>query len=161
GAPNAFPDMLTKFAYDTHPTGGGKNLHFELGGLLTSAKITFLPNVLNTTFQHDTKIGASGLFGIVWGVTNNFRVVANGLYGEGNGRYIIGLGPQTIVAPTNFNGATCSSTGNCGAAISMVHSGNALAGMEWQARPKTLLAAYYGAAYFQRNFACDVSSAVA
>lgn len=160
GAPNLFPDMITKLAYDTHPTGGGKNFHVELGGLLTSAKITFLPTVANTTFEHDTKIGASGLFGMVWGLSNNFRVVANGLYGAGAGRYIIGLGPQAVVVPTNFNGATCvpGSLGNCGNAVSMVHSGTGIVGMEWLAMPKTLFGAYYGGAYFQRDFFCDVTS---
>ena len=49
-------------------------------------------------------------------------------------------------------------TANCGLAVSPVHSGNGLGGIELQATPKTLFGAYWGFAYFSRNTFIDVTS---
>src|SRR5260370_41672018 len=70
----------------------------------------------------------------------------------------MGTGAQVVVAPTNFDGAVWTSTGGCGVRISPVHAGSGLVGLELQATPKTLFGAYYGAAYFQRNFFPDLTS---
>jgi hypothetical protein len=163
GTPNVAPDVVTKMAFDGNP--GGRHMHFEVGGILTSAKITFLPSVTGATFQHATNVGGGIQGGFVASVTKNFRVVGNGLWGPGVGRYNIGMGPQVIVRPTNFGG-TCAAVGvipnaatvNCGLALSPVHSANGLLGLELQATPKTLFGAYYGAAYFSRNTFIDVTS---
>jgi len=74
------------------------------------------------------------------------------------GRYLIGTGPQAVVAPVSANGSPCTSAGNCDLAISMVHAGNALGGFEFVPHPKIQIGAYYGAAYFQRNFFPDLTS---
>jgi hypothetical protein len=163
GTPNVAPDVVTKMAFDGNP--GGRHMHFEVGGILTSAKATFLPSTPGgATFQHATNIGGGFQSAIVASMTKNFRMVGNLLYGSGVGRYVIGMGPQVIAVPTNFGG-TCVTTGplnlntvNCGVALSPVHAGNALFGFELQATPKTLFGAYYGAAYFQRNTFIDVTS---
>src|SRR5260370_24168884 len=70
----------------------------------------------------------------------------------------MGTGAQVVVAPTNFDGAVWTSTGGCGVRISTVQEGSGLVGLELQATPKTLFGAYYGAAYFQRNFFPDLTS---
>src|SRR5215813_12913058 len=53
GAPNLFPDIITKMAWDS---GTNRGVHFEVGGLMTTAKITVLP-VGGTSFSSHAKIG--------------------------------------------------------------------------------------------------------
>jgi hypothetical protein len=153
GTPNVGPDFVTKMAFDGNP--GGRHMHFELGGVVNFAKITFIPTVLGSTFQHSTTTGAGVQTAFVLSVTKNFRVVGNGLWGPGMGRYLIGLAPQVVVFPT---GAACTPAGGCGLTTSPVHSGNGLLGLELQAAPKTLFGAYYGGMYAQRNFTVDTSA---
>lgn len=162
GTPNAGPDIVSKVAFDGNP--GGRHMHVEVGGIFTSARITFLPSVPLATFRHATDVGGGVQGGFVVSVTKNFRVVGNGLWGPGVGRYNNAAGPQVIVKPTNFGG-TCTTTGagnlstvNCGLALSPVHSANGLLGLELQAAPKTLFGAYYGVDYLSRNTFIDVTS---
>ena len=152
GAPNLMPDFITKFAFDP-----GKHFHFEAGGLSTSAKITIVPSVPAATFVKHTKIE-----GGIFAATNielfkGLRFLASGMWGPGVGRYLIGMAPQIVVVPVSAPGAACNSLGGCDAAISPVHSGDALAGFEAQASKKTLLGFYAGAMYAQRNSVLDIT----
>jgi hypothetical protein len=152
--PNLMPDLITKFAFDP-----GKRFHFEAGGLTTSAKIALIPSVPAATFVKHTKIE-----GGIFAATNielfkGFRFLASGMWGPGVGRYLIGMAPQIVVVPVSAPGAACSSAGGCDAAISPVHSGDAIAGFEAQAGKKTLLGFYAGAMYAQRNSVLDISKA--
>jgi hypothetical protein len=152
GAPNLMPDFITKFAFDP-----GKHFHFEAGGLSTSAKITIVPSVAAATFVKHTKIE-----GGIFAATNielfkGFRFLASGMWGPGVGRYLIGMAPQIVVVPVSAPGSACNSVGGCDAAISPVHSGDAIAGFEAQAGKKTLLGFYAGAMYAQRNSVLDIT----
>jgi hypothetical protein len=150
GAPNLFPDILTKFSWDT---GKERGIHFEAGGILTSAKITILPSVTPpavATFQSHAKVGGGLLGGVNVALAKNFRVIAHGMYGSGIGRYMIGSGPNAVVFPTG-------TTGNFNADISMVHSGSGVAGVETTAG-KSQFGFYYGGFYFQRNFFPDITN---
>jgi hypothetical protein len=156
GTPNVSPDVVSKLAYDND--FAGKHFHAEVGGLFTAVKITNLPALLpgqNSTFTHHSAVGGGIEGGLAYEFVKNYRLVANGIWGPGVGRYVLGMGPQAVVVPVSTNGGTCGLVAgqatNCDLAISMVHAGNALAGFEAQVTPKTLLAAYYGGAYFQRN----------
>jgi hypothetical protein len=154
GAPNVFPDIITKFAWDT---GKVRGIHFEAGGILTSKKITVLPVVPPpgvSTFQTHAKIGGGLLGGVNVALAKNFRVIAHGMYGSGIGRYMIGAGPDAVVFPTT------SGPGAFNADLSMVHSGSAIAGVETGAG-KSQFGFYYGGFYFQRNFFPDITSPVA
>jgi hypothetical protein len=159
GTPNVGPDLVSKLALDGNP--GGRHMHVEVGGIMTSAKITFTPTVAGATFQHDSHVGVGIQGAFVLSMTKNFRLVGSGMWGTGIGRYFIGTGPQVVVAPSNFNGAVCASTVGCGLRLSPIHAGTGLVGLELQATPKTLFGAYYGAAYFQRNFFPDLTSPAA
>lgn len=167
--PNVAPDLITKMAFDGNP--GGRHMHFELGGLMTTVKATFLSTLAPTGFQSTSSVGGGVFGGTTLSITKNFRFVAYGMWGDGVGRYLIGMGPQAVVRPV---GATCASTtvvtltgstivqtGNCNAATSLVHSGDGIFGLELQATPKTLFGAYYGGAYFQRNFFRDLTGGTA
>jgi len=158
GAPNAFPDVHTKFAWDGD--SGGKHYHWEAGGFLTSAKITVLPTVLGANFDHNTKIGGTFHSAFNFELAKGFRILANGMWGTGAGRYMIGLGPQAVVGLANASGATCTGGTGCTATVSMVHSGALTIGSEIQAGKKSQFGFYYGGNYFQRNAFLDITNPV-
>jgi len=149
--PNAFPDLHTKFAWDKDVDG--KHMHFEGGGIVTTAKITNVP-IGGTTFAHHTAIGATGHAAFNFEVAKGFRVLANGMWGTGNGRYLIGLGPQAVAVPI------ATSPGQFDLDVSMIHSGAMIVGSEIQ-HGKSLFGFYYGGMYFQRNAFEDTTSPVA
>ena len=157
--PNLAPDLWTKMAWDSTP--GGRKMHFEAGGVMTTAKLTVLPTVAGAEFDHSTNVGGGVTAATTLSMSKNFRFLANALYGKGIGRYIIGLGPNLVVAPTSFRGLPCTPTGGCTATISGVHAATGLGGFEWQARTNTLFGFYYGAAYFNRNPFPDLTSPLA
>ncbi|HLJ30562.1 MAG TPA: hypothetical protein VKY85_27910 [Candidatus Angelobacter sp.] len=144
GVPNLHPDIIPKIAYDTDMNG--KHFHAEAAGLLTGIKIT---NLVAGSFVKHTKEGEGVEAAVNLEVFKNFHLVANGFYSDGGGRYIFGMGPDTVALPT---------AAGTDVALSLVHSGSGIAGFEWQATPKALFYGYYGGAYFQRNFALDTSA---
>jgi hypothetical protein len=157
-APNLFPDIHTKMAWDTDASG--KHMHFELGGIVTSAKTT------NQIFTQGAATPSSGPFikhsGVGGGfegalnleLVKGFRFVANGMWGDGIGRYLIGLEPQAVVVPIQTGPKTFDTD------LSMVHSGSAIVGFEATAH-KSAFGFYYGGIYGERNAFADVSSAAA
>src|SRR5215471_760925 len=154
--PNLAPDLWTKMAWDS---AGGRQMHFEVGGVMTTAKITFQPTgIPGVSFHHDSNVGGGIVAATNVAITKNFRFLANAIAGKGIARYMIGLGPDVVVAPVSFNRAACTPTAGCAVSISGVHAGSGLGGFEWQARPKTLFGLYYGAAYFERNAFPDLTS---
>ena len=162
GTPNAFPDFNTKLAWDSNP--GGRHFHFELGATTNSVKITVLAptNTSGAAFTSHTKIGGGLQTAFNLELLKNFRFVANGLWGNGIGRYLIGLAPQAVIVPVNGSGTTCAIVGTaavgCDTALSLVHSGNGTVGFEFQPAPKSTFGVYYGGMYAQRNTFSDISS---
>lgn len=152
GTPNAYPDFIPKIAYDTN-FGTGQHFHFEAGGILTTVKITNVP-IGGTTFVHHQASGGSGFGAFNVDVVKGFRILANGLWGAGNGRYIIGLGPQAVVRPIQQSPTTFDIE------PSLVHSGSALVGVEISpsAWKNSQFGMYYGGAYFGRNAFPDTTS---
>lgn len=148
-APDAFPDFHTKMAWDTDMSG--KHMHFELGGILTSVKTTAVP-VGGTTFDKHTSIGGGFDGALNLEVAKGFRFVANGIWGDGIGRYLIGLAPQAVVVPIQTGPATFTIDN------SMVHSGGAIIGAEATAH-KSQFGFYYGGFYAQRNSFADLTAA--
>ena len=146
GAPNAFPDILTKFAYDAG------RIHFEGGGIVTSKKITILP-VGGTSFNSHSKIGGGVMGGVNVALSKGFRVMAHGMWGSGIGRYMIGSGPDAVVFPIATGPAAFN------ADLSLVHSGSAVVGAEATAG-KSQFGFYYGGFYFGRNSFVDVTNPV-
>lgn len=148
--PNLHPDIIPKIAYDTDM--GGKHFHVEAAGLLTGYKITnqILPvPAAGEGFVKHTKEGA-GLEGAInLEVVKNFRVVANGFWSDGGGRYVFGMGPGVVALP--------NAAGN-NLMLSLVRSYSGIFGFEAQVTPHTMFYGYFGGAYFQRNFAVDTTA---
>ncbi|HEY2392032.1 MAG TPA: hypothetical protein VGK22_12750 [Candidatus Angelobacter sp.] len=148
-APDAFPDLHTKMAWDTDMSG--KHMHFELGGIVTSVKTAAVP-VGGTTFEKHTSIGGGGEAAVNLEFVKGVRLVANGIWGDGIGRYLIGLAPQAVVVPIATGPATFTIDN------SMVHAGSAIVGMEATAH-KSQFGFYYGGIYAQRNSFADLTAA--
>jgi hypothetical protein len=146
GVPNVSPDVIPKIAYDA--SIAGRHLHLESAGLFTTARVAVEPTG-STAFAKHTTVGGGVEAAASFEVFKKFRLLANGIYSDGAGRYLIATGPQAVVLP--------SATGT-DVRLAMVHSGGGLAGFESQVAPKTLLAGYYGGFYFQRNFALDTTA---
>lgn len=159
GAPNATPDFITKFAYDT--AFSGRKIHFELGGLSTSAKVAVQPTVAGAGFVKHSMMGGGGFGGFNIELIKNFRVLGQGMWGSGVGRYLIAMGPQAVAVPVAAPGsAGClpGATGGCDVHLSPVHSGDVLVGAEAQVH-NSQFGVYYGGAYYQRNTFPDISAA--
>jgi hypothetical protein len=135
--PNAMPDIIPKIAYDTDL--GGKHFHVEAVGLVT--RLRALPALGATK---SSVIGGGGSLNINLEVVKNVRLFVTSFYSDGGGRYIFGSGPDAVLRP---NGT-----------VSLVHAESGIGGFEWQLNKKTLISAYYGADYFQRNFFVDNSA---
>ncbi|HET8891032.1 MAG TPA: hypothetical protein VFQ41_19165 [Candidatus Angelobacter sp.] len=148
GTPNLGPDIHTKMAWDNDVNG--KHFHFELGGLVTTVKTTNIP-IGGSNFTSHTSIGGGILGAFNFELFKGFRVLANGLYGDGVGRYLIGTAPQTVVRPIATGPATFTIDN------SLVHSGMALVGVEATAK-KSQFGFYYGGMYAQRNAFPDLTS---
>jgi hypothetical protein len=129
-APNVRPDLVAKVAYDTQVSG--KALHFELAGVSRQFRVSPAQGS-----YYDAQ-GLGGSFGTVLEVAKNFRLIATTFYSSGGGRYLVGLGPDLAIGP---NGS-----------ISPVHSVSGIAGFEYAPTPKSQFFAYYGGAYFDRNY---------
>jgi hypothetical protein len=151
GIPNLAPNFIPKIAYDTEING--KHMHLEAMGLVTIAHATFLHiGAPGNPFEHTTSVGLAGGFGVNLEAAKGYRFVANGLWGYGDGRYLIGLGPDVVVHPIQENPTTLS------VEISPVHAGSGMVGFEAQVTKNHMLSAYYGGVYFQRNAFPDVTS---
>jgi Skp family chaperone for outer membrane proteins len=159
-APDAFPDIHTKMAWDTDM--GGKHMHFEAGGIVTSVKtalqngtITGATVAVAGPFVKNTSVGGGVHGALNVELVKGFRIVANGIYGDGIGRYLIGLAPQAVVVPILTSPTTFI------AENSLVHSGGAIVGAEATMHKNTQFGFYYGGFYAQRDAFADVTSAAA
>jgi hypothetical protein len=146
GAPNLFPDILSKIAYDTKL--GGRHLHLEAVGLVTGARSTVVP-VGSKAFSPHSDVGGGGSLAGSYELFPNFRFLANAFWSDGGGRYLVADGPQLVLRP-NAAGTDIYP--------SMVHAGAGSAGFEWTGSKKTTLAVYYGEDYVARDFFPDTTN---
>ena len=132
--PSPNQDLIGKVAFDNKV--GGWPFHVELAGILRRFKFY---NPL--TLQTFKVAGGGGSLNLNVELVKNLRLFANNFYSDGGGRYIFGQGPDLIIQGDG--------------SPSLIHAYSMVHGLEYQVRPKTLLFAYYGGAYFQKNVAID------
>jgi hypothetical protein len=147
GAPNAFPDILSKLAYDKK-FSRGRHFHAEAVGLITGVHMTAKP-LRGISFNLHRTVGGGGSVASNYEFSPNFRILANAFWSDGGAHYLVGTGPQVVIRP---NPAGTDVT------PSFVHAGAGSAGFEWHVTPKAALAAYYGVNYFRRNFFPDTTN---
>jgi hypothetical protein len=139
--PNLMPDIQAKFAYD----GGreGHAAHVEVAGFLRGFKSYVLPSIAtgpivaggHSTFGGGAEVNSS------FEIFKGFRLIENAFISDGGGRYLFGSAPDFIV---RSNGS-----------LSLVRSASTVDGFEFQAKPNTQLAVYYGGIYVGQNTSYD------
>jgi hypothetical protein len=133
--PNIAPDVIAKIAFDPH-VGEDHHLHIEFVGLERNFK-TYNP----LTKDSFTAQGGGGALNFNLELFKGFHLISNNFYGDGGGRYIFGQAPDFVLRADG--------------SPSLVHSFSAVEGFEAQAGPKTLLFAYYGGVYIDKNLIVD------
>jgi hypothetical protein len=132
--PSPRPDIILKGAYDG--SIGAHALHVETAGLLRGFRVAD-----STGNGYRSATGAGAALNMSAAAAKNLRLFVNTFWSDGGGRYLFGLGPDLVVRPD--------------LSISPVRAESAVAGWEYQAGPRWMVYAYYGAAYFHRNFTWD------
>jgi hypothetical protein len=135
--PNPHLDFIGKIAFD--PTKFGRNTHIEIAGLVN--RFAFF-NPL--TGQRFATTGAGISLNASAEVVKNLAVFTNNFYSEGGGRFIYGEAPTLMI---QGNGAP-----------SLLHAMSTMQGLEYHARSKLRLWAYYGGTYINRAVAIDPSN---
>lgn len=151
GTPNRMPDVVAKAAYDSD-VWSGTRLHLEASGMWRHFRDTSLPTVYQGGFTwHDTNGWATTVAANLE-FFRTFTLVGNAFWSNGGGRYLGALGPDVVPMVTGSSGSSLDT------ALSTVRSHGYLAGFEWRVLPPTILAAYYGQAYFDSNYFLDISN---
>ncbi len=141
-APNVHPDIVFKGAYDGHV--GDKLMHIEAGGLIRTFK--FADGLGKpVTYSTYSATAASGEVNANLEVARNFHLIANTFFGSGNGRYIFAQAPDVVIRADG--------------SIAPLHSYSTVDGFETNLTKNTLLYAYYGGIYIDRDQIFDSTAA--
>ena len=81
GAPNAFPDILSKLSYDKQ-FSRGRHLHAETVGLLTGVHMAVKP-LDGTSFRSHRAVGGGGAIAANYEFSPGFRILANMFWSDG------------------------------------------------------------------------------
>jgi hypothetical protein len=141
--PTLTPDFISKIAFDP-----SSRFHFEVGGIISTFRIALnqapsgAVSIAAPYNLHSDTYGAGLLFGINAAVTKNFRLITTDFWNDGQGRYLFGQAPDVVVSA---NGS-----------LHPLHSAASIDGFE-ATIGRTLLYAYYGGIYIDRDVAIDAN----
>ena len=133
-APNLHPDIVFKGAYDGHV--GDKVMHIEAGALVRTFKFAN-GSGKPVTYNTYSATAASGEVNANLQLFRNFHLIANTFFGSGNGRYIFAQAPDAVIRADG--------------SIAPLHSYSTVDGFEANLSKNTLLYAYYGGIYIDRD----------
>src|SRR5581483_11877179 len=140
-APNAFPDVIGKLAYDTKV--GDLAWHFDAAALFRTFKVNNFATGAAPIDADTTKTGVGGSINGIVEVAKGLNLIGNAYWSKGGGRYIFGQAPDFAVLPADASGAYKLST---------LRADSYLAGVEWQAAPSSLLFGYYSHVNIGRSY---------
>lgn len=146
--PNVHPDLIAKLSLDG--PWRGRSWHFETGGLLTAVGILTPASITKSSTSRDIREGGGISAAANVEIARNLHAITTCFWSDGGGRYIGGLGPAFVVAQPG--------TTNSPFSVRMVHSGSVIAGAEWRAPKRNVIAFTYSGAYFARSFSIDPST---
>jgi hypothetical protein len=149
--PNVHPDLIAKLSLDG--PWRGRSWHLETGGLLTAVGILTPASITKSSTSRDIREGGGISAAANVEIVRNLHVITTGFWSDGGGRYIGGLGPAFVVAQPGTTTSPFS--------VQMVHSGSMIAGAEWRAPKRNVIAFTYSGAYFARSFSIDPSTRAA
>ncbi|HZS47626.1 MAG TPA: hypothetical protein VFC63_21335, partial [Blastocatellia bacterium] len=148
GIPNVHPDFMGKLAYDTKL--GDHDFHIEAGGMLRTFRVSTVTSAVG--FISDRTVGGAGEVNFNAELFKNFHLVSNNFFSAGGGRYIGGLAPDVVVAPTDATNSVFRP--------SLVDSFSTLQGFEAKAGDKVQIYGYYSGVFARRNFFLDTTNPV-
>src|SRR6202789_281286 len=96
GAPNLFPDILAKIAYDTEIRG--RHLHLEATGLVTGVRAGIFPGA-GQPFSSHSAVGGGGDLAANFTLFHNFVLLGNAFWSDGGAHYLVVTGPQVVIRP--------------------------------------------------------------
>ena len=126
--------MVGKLAFDP-----SSKFHGEIGGIVRQFRV-WNPNSAN----HYYTAGGGGFLNLNFEIVPGFRIITNNYWSDGGGRYIFGLAPDLVARADG--------------SVSLVHSGSTVSGFEYTHK-NSLLYAYYGGTYIQKNVIIDTTVA--
>jgi hypothetical protein len=133
--PNLIPDVIGKVAFD--PKTSKLHQHIEAVGLYREFKVW---NPANN--RYFTNPGGGGALNMNFEVARDLHLIGNFFASDGGGRWLFGSGPDLIIRGDG--------------SISPIGAYATTSGVEYT-RGNTLLYAYYGADYFNRNTTIDLN----
>jgi len=134
--PNLVPDVVGKVAWD--PKTGKLSQHIEVAGIYRTFKV-FNP----ASNRYFTTPGGGGSLNMNFEVFKDFHLIGNFFASDGGGRWLFGSGPDLIIRGDG--------------SISPIHAYSTVSGFEYSPQANTLLYAYYGGDYFNRNGTIDLN----
>jgi hypothetical protein len=140
--PTVSPDFIAKVAFDY------SRVHFEVAGIESNFRTalnqsaTGVVTIAAPYNLHSTTTGEGLLVGFNVALLKNFRVISTNYLTDGDGRYLFGQAPDVIV---RANGQ-----------LSGVRAGATIDGIETTVK-NTLLYAYYGGIFIDKNVALDAN----
>jgi len=136
--PNRMPDIITKLAFDP-----SKKAHIEVAGLVRDFKVYNLTTGAPTSGETFSKVGVGGSVNANFELFKGFRLVSNNFWSDGGGRYIFGQAPDLIIRSDG--------------SISPIHVASMVQGVEANVTKTTLLYAYFGGIWIDKNVALDAN----
>lgn len=143
--PTLHPDLVGKLSVDGHR--GLRPWHVEVAGLLAPVAIITPASITHAASVKDIREGTGVAGAINVAVLPNLHLIGTSFWSDGGGRYMGGLGPAFVVAQRGAANSPFSAE--------LVHSGSAIAALEWQATKRTIASFTYSGAYFGRAYSTD------
>jgi hypothetical protein len=131
-APQLFPDVIAKVAFDPTP-----KFHFEFGGVERQFRVAVNSAVSTASPSVNRRTSGGGAFvNLNFQLFNGLRFLTNNYWSQGGGRYIFGQVPDVILNPDG--------------SLSAIRASSTVSGLEYTHK-NTFLYFYYGGVYVFRD----------
>jgi hypothetical protein len=131
-APQLFPDVIVKIAFDPSP-----KFHVEIGGVERQFRVAVNSTTSSASPIVNHRLSGGGAFvNLNFQLFNGFRVLTNNFWNQAGGRYIFGQVPDVTINPDG--------------SLSPIRSSSTVTGFEYTHK-NTFLYAYYGGIYVHRD----------
>ena len=131
-APQLFPDVIAKVAFDPTP-----KFHFEFGGVERQFRVAVNSAVSTASpFVNRRTSGGGAFVNLNFQLFSGLRFLTNNYWSQGGGRYIFGQVPDVILNPDG--------------SLSAIRTSSTVSGLEYTHK-NTFLYFYYGGVYVFRD----------
>ena len=141
--PNMTPDFVLKGSFNGKPSG--RTIHFDVGTVFRVFR-NYAPFSGNGVSDHEHALGFGVNGDFSYEFVKNVRLILQGFYGNGAGRYVGGLVPDVIVRADG--------------SISPITAYSWVSGLEFAPNKATGFYTYYSGVYGKRNTAVDTNGSL-